>query len=422
MNASLFTASQPLLWRIAFALTLIMPVAMAVSRAAADVCLIFVCLLFLAHSVKQRDFGWLQERWVQLALLLWAYMTLRSIFTIEMEEALRRAFFWIRFPLFAAAASHWVLPNAAARRLLFKVLVGAACFLVADTLIQYFFGMDLLMRPPTESEGAQRLTGPYSSPIVGIVMVWTAFPVLFGLLLTQEGKMRSAAKLIPGILFALAFLTAVFLTGERMALLLCGLGLVLAPLLLPVPLRLVLGMGVGAVLLMGTFAYFHPEKIERQVVSTVEIIKHLPDTNYGKIWGSALSIAEQHPLFGVGARHFRVHCPMERYGPVDEASLVMRCNLHPHNYLLEWLSEFGLVGIGLFFAMVACWLGKVWRLFPAYRRDPVFTGITLALLLRLWPLASTTSFFISWSAVIFWLVVAWLLAYAVADSNTKEQA
>ena len=123
-----------------------------------------------------------------------------------------------------------------------------------------------------------------------------------------------------------------------------------------------------------------------------------------------MEVFKAYPITGAGLRQFRVICHEARFGATDETTLASRCNQHTHNMYLEWLSESGLIGFGLFMSIIILILHKAFAHYRTLRTNPLFIGLLITLFIRLWPLASTTSFFTSWSAVPFWLTAGWLLA------------
>jgi O-antigen ligase len=162
----------------------------------------------------------------------------------------------------------------------------------------------------------------------------------------------------------------------------------------------------------------------RQVASTIETIRDLPQTHYGVIWTSALRISADHPLFGLGPRVYRTVCPDSAYGPLypyDRQE--MRCATHPHNFYLEWLVDCGIVGLGLFLLAMALVLRRFLSGFRMDPRDWAHAGLLVTLLARLLPIASSTSFHHAWSAVPFWLVIGWGLSYrAVGQAREQERS
>ena len=67
----------------------------------------------------------------------------------------------------------------------------------------------------------------------------------------------------------------------------------------------------------------------------------------GRIYESSFMLFKDNYLFGVGLKNYRVECDLQvDPRPLHEAQF---CSSHPHNFVLELLSETGLIGISIFF-------------------------------------------------------------------------
>jgi len=392
------------------------PLACAVSRFAADVLLVITAVLFLVHAIATRQSDWLKSSWVKIALVLWGYVVLRGFFAEDMLSSLGRGLSWGRFPVFAAALVYWVLHDEKSFHRMIISLSVAVGFMLLDTALQYFAGHDILGYASIPAEGSPRLTGPFSSPRVGIMLIWMGIPVLSYWLMDAQGKTRKDKTVLLGAAFAVGLLSVIFMSGERMALLLTGLSFVIAFFLLPVSKWLMMGIGVISAACVLLLAYTNPGLVQRQMGSTSEVVGEFSGSYYGQIWQSGMAMINDHPAFGVGLRQFRVLCPRADYGPTD--NIAVRCNIHPHNIYLEWAVEAGLLGLSLFLGLISLWLRLAWQHVRELRYHPVFVGLLITLFIRLWPLATTTSFFTAWSAVPMWLMAGWLLA--IIHHHRKE--
>lgn len=388
--------------------TYAIPLACAISRFVADLLLVITAILFLVHVIALRQSDWLKASWVKVALVLWGYVILHSLFAEDVIGSLGRSLSWGRFPIFGAALVYWVLQDAKGFHRMIVSLSVALGFMLLDTALQYFTGHDIIGWPTIPEEGSPRLTGPFSAPRVGIMLIWMGIPVLAYWLMDTQGRTRKGKALLLGIAFAVGLLSVIFMSGERMALLLTGLSFVLAFFLLPISKWLMVGITVIAAVCMALLAYTNPGLVVRQLGSTSKVVGEFGESNYGLIWHSGMAMVADHPAFGVGLRQFRVLCPKAEYGPTD--NIDARCNLHPHNIYLEWAIEAGLLGLSLFVGMVSLWVRVAIQELRELRCNPVFVGLFITLLIRLWPLATSTSFFTAWSAVPMWLMVGWLLA------------
>lgn len=100
-----------------------------------------------------------------------------------------------------------------------------------------------------------------------------------------------------------------------------------------------------------------PTALER--VTTVEG----GGTGRSDIWKVAVAMAADRPVAGVGIGNFGVHSPryVDDLGPLERTDLVAEKLLVVHSAYLELLAETGVVGLGLFVAVVLGGLSAAWR-------------------------------------------------------------
>jgi O-antigen ligase len=243
------------------------------------------------------------------------------------------------------------------------------------------------------------------------MLAWLAFPALLPALFKKE---PSAKKhyLLGLIACAAVVLAAIALSGERMALLLTLLGIAMACVLLRLRLRII---ALGAAFIAGllvVLAFASPDMLERQVSSTIQTLTHWQESPYGLLLTSDMTLAKQHPIFGMGAGNFRSGCEALYIGDQESATRITQmCNTHPHNIYLEWLIEEGIIGFALFVIFIGLVIKNCVCVFIRQPVNLAFSGLFIAFILRLWPLMATTGFFSRWGAPPFWLVLGGLLVY-----------
>ncbi len=404
--------------RIAACVTVLLPWLLLAGNSPADIGICLVGILFLYESIVTRDWRWIRQPWIYCLGILFLYMCARSLFTPVPEDAFSRSLTFLRYPLFAIAMSCWVWRMPEMHRTLFFSLATSIIFLFFDCFLQYAVGYDVIGRAAVDTSlPSQRLTGPFSAPKVGIHLVWMTFPVLAVIVSHSALSLKRRDNII-GILFVMLFLTVIFITGERMAFLLTLFGCAIFFIAYP-PLR----KGFTVMLLFGMltislFAQYNPALVTRQYFSTVDTIHQTKESAYGQIWKSSLRMWEAYPLFGVGPKHFRHYCPEERFGDIKNHP--ERCNLHPHQLYLEWAVETGAVGLMLFIAMISAMLTPVLLCYKRLKQNPLYAGLLIAMILRLWPFSTAISFFANWSAIPFWFIAGWLLAITFSSIPHKE--
>jgi len=370
-----------------------------------------VAILFVLQSWRDRDFSWARQGWFAALLALWAYELVRTLIGQPTATGVLFALQWIHFPLYAAALANWILPDERARNRLLLATGAALTFYALDCLLQYFSGRDLIGRPAWDN----RLTSVSPKPGVGIQIAWLMAAPVCGF---WQGGRRIFA-----IFLGVICLLAVLLSGDRMGLLIVLAVAVLIVLIAPSLRKPMLIALPAAVVALGCVLYLSPRMYHRDIETTANAIADFQSTHYGIIFGTALDIARDHPIFGVGMHNYETVCREPQYGPeMVGPDQLPRCPGHPHNFYLQWLTEGGAIGLGLFVAFIVLSLRELVRWRGGNRDNLIFYGLAASLALRFWPLTSGTSFFSSWSAAPLFLVLGWSLAYCAPRRKTRRQA
>jgi O-antigen ligase len=413
-------SGQPLSPRLraAIAAVVLLPFALLLGRAVADILLTATALLFLWESAAGFGWGWLRTPWVRIGLAFWLWLCLCTA-TGGSLPALGQAAVTLRLLLFAVALQAWVLRPPAARRWLAVAVAVAAAWVALEVWQQLLTGTNI-EGDPRWGDGA--LTGPFLKPRAGGVFLALFFPAVLPPVMRLLRQQRLLPRLGAVLLLVGACATMV-LIGQRMPTLLMVLGLCVSALLLPrFRLPVVLALAAAAVLL-ALLPLVSPPTFAKLVVHFADQMAHFPESPYGLLFARATVMTEAHPWLGLGFNGFRDHCPDPAYlrglpwlGIPTPATLVDgACNLHPHNYYLEAATEAGLPGLVLFVALVAVWLRGVGRaILPA--ADPVRVALFAWVFVSLWPVASTMSMYTIDSAGWIFLGLGWGLAEARAVS------
>ncbi len=386
-------------------LTVALPVLLVLGRGAADTALSLVAILFLVRSAATRDWSWLARNWVRVAVVLWVWMLLISGFAFDPARSYGAALSWIRFLLFAAAAEHWILDDVWLRRLAW-VACATLALVAPDVIWQFITGHDVLGHA---SQGI-RLSGPFLRPEAGVFMTRLLFPALLSVWAwSSAGAQRTVLRRLVPMVLGLVFFTAIFLTGERAALILSLFGLLIVIVLWQGVRWVMIGV-VGIAVVMVALVAANPRIVQRQFDSTYKTLQNFPQTVYGQLWRSGVKLGTARPLFGVGVQNFRVACSDPKIGLPPTVS--MRCGLHPHNMYIQWFADTGIPGVMGFMTLVVVWLWRFWKCGAVASWSGWLLGPAIGVFLYLWPIATTGGFFSNWNAVTFWLVLGWALSAA----------
>ena len=165
-----------------------------------------------------------------------------------------------------------------------------------------------------------------------------------------------------------------------------------------------------------------PDLTKRLIGHTAYDLDDFWAKRYGELFRRSVTIWRTEPVTGVGLKNFRRICVNDHYkawGPVED-----RCYTHPHQVYLEWLVETGAIGFLGFLALVGLWGRDI--ILGLRRIDPldypIAVGACAALIVFLWPLRSSMSFFSNWNAILFWLMLGLALARSAPRSRDASRS
>jgi O-antigen ligase len=385
--------------RIALGCVLLTPPLLLHAHGIAEVALSLAGICFLARSSITASWAWARTPWLMIGWAWWLWLVVCSLPIPALhlgqggERSLVQAVVLVRFLIFVAAMEHAILRPPEARRWLYWDVAVCTLYVAIQVLFQFVTGFNFYGEP---IHGDGELTGPFGKPRAGPAFARMLLPAIIpasAAILLRPGK-RSVVLawlvLIGGACVAL-------LIGQRMPFLLTCLGLVVVGLLLPRLRWGVLAAGIALAALLVASPVVAPKAHYRLVEKFSTQMEHFASTQYGELYARALEIAVQNPVTGLGAEGFRTGCPQSRYfrpsfdGSVPDGGGAVICWDHPHNYYFEALVTGGFPGLILFCALAIAWLlalGRgLWR-----HPEPLRVALFAALVIQLWPIASTTGF------------------------------
>jgi len=401
-----------------------LPVALLLGPLPIELCIGVVNAAFVARLAVTRDWSVLRVPWLGVAVAWWAWVLFCSLPGVAEDGTWPRwtvqALVSVRLPVFALGASVFLAEDAALRRRLYRVVAGVAAVIVALVLWQLAGGRNWYGQGMRDNG---LLTGPFDRPRAGPTLMHLFFPVLLPLAVRWRGWWAGAAVLAAGVAVMVPI-------GQRMPLLLVGLGLVVAAWLLPVLRRAVVAAVLAGGVTLAAGSVLFPNAQFRLVNHFAEQMGRFPNSHYGLIYTRAAAMAAEHPWLGRGFAGFRTGCREERYfaasvdGALADGGGAAICVTHAHNFYLEAASDAGVVGLGLFVVLTGVWLRALWpgrgvdgSLKAGHDgEDALRVGLFVAALLHLWPVAGTNTFTNPYMGGWFFLLLGWGLAESCGRS------
>ena len=402
--------SAPWLDRISLVACLLLPWLLIVSRAGSDAASIVIGVLFLLRSWQTADWAWTQSPVVRICAIAWLWMLcIASPFATDSAESFKTALPWLRWMLLYAGLVYWVLATSARLRLCALNIAFMLCLIVFDTIWQYYFGVSITGHIPNEN---YRLTGPMDNVKVGIFISKLCFPAT-AIILFQAMQQHRAKHIVATIIFLLANIATVMLSGERTAFFSCllAMGIITAIIIYAEPALRMKSILATAIVLLITGGLLATQPVLQARVAWLQTnIENFKTSSYGTLDRIGIEMGLDHWTTGAGFKGFRELCPT--YLAPGEPD---QCNIHPHNPYVEWFAELGMPGLLLFLALITTLIFQALQAIKTNKgAGRVLAASVLAVLaMQFFPLMATQSFFSNWPALLLW----YSISVAVAALN-----
>ena len=399
----------------------LLPLAIPFSRSVADIFVVLISILFLCKSYFENKWNWIKEGWFKFSLIFFLYcIFINTPLSIDSFTSLQYSIFFLRWPLFALALGTWILNDAKSLKNFLVATFFVCLFLIFDTWYQYILGIDIF---GIERSDNTRLTGPFSGPHIGMwltkIIILPIF--LFTIIRKYKNFLKNRFSPLAFSIFFGVFLLTIFITGERMAILMAVLSI------FTISFGLILSKNISKVIIVyfllfisiGSYLFFIFDPIQTQrAISSIHIIANWSNSGYGTVWKNAFNVWMESPWFGAGLHKYREACGILLYGSIDSLKFPGVC-FHPHNISLQLLSETGIFGFILFFTMV---LSLSIRLLKDsfVKKDWLLYFLILNVLIASFlPIQSNTDFFSNKYSSLVWLLVGVSLGLCRYVENKK---
>ena len=403
----------------------ILPFAIPFSRSVADICVVLIAILFLCRSYFENEWNWIKEGWFKFALIFFLYcIFINTPLSIDPYTSLQYSIFFIRWPLFALALGYWILNDFKSLKNFLVVIFFVSLFLIFDTWYQYILGVDLF---GFEKFSPTRLTGPFSGPHIGM---WLTKLIILPMLLftiTRKYKhfLKNRFSPVAFLIFFTVFFFTIFISGERMALLMTiiniftiSLGLILSK---NISISKIVYFLFFISIVIYLFSIFDPKQFHRAIHMTIHVIINWSNSAYGDIWKNAFDVWQDSPWLGSGLHKFREACvSLRAYDNITNPTF-LNC-FHPHNISMQLLSETGIVGFILFFTMVISLSIRLLRNSFIKKDWLLYFLILNVLIASFLPIQANTDFFSNKYSSLVWLLVGISLGLCRYVENIKNSS
>ena len=337
-----------------------LPIALLISSGTADIVLILSVIFFLAYSIKNKNFYWIKDKYFILLFIFYIYLLINFYFSQSREESFGRAFGFIRFPLFIISIKYFFLKDFSKTIYIIRFWILIIFVILIDTLIQYYYGKNILGYPVLVMGDQIRLSSFLDKEykIGGYLLVFSF--IIFCYLVDKISKKNFYNKFLVLFFYLLSLIT-LYLSGERSNFIIFCTCSIFFIFFSDFKIKYKIVSLIFLLISILVLLKFDTKLKIRFVNQTKDIIysknhnfkESILQTQYGAHYITAYQIFKDYPFMGSGIKTFRVVCEYKKYENYDIPWIKNRCTTHPHNIILEFLSELGIIGTLLFIFFLA---------------------------------------------------------------------
>ena len=416
--------------KILLVLVFFFPLIIVFRSAAINIVTIAVCIIMFFYILKKKiDF--FKDRLVIYIFFFILFIFINSIIHFTSFDLILKSLGNLRYLLLSMAVVIVLKKISDLQKKQFIYINIIMISLIAlDILYQFFFYKDIFGFVPGMCGEilpikCSRFSGVFGEELIaGSYLSQIGFLILI-LFLNLDLNKSYFIFLIKLFLFLFLFLI-ILLTGERAALLIFVITLFF---IFFFKKKIINFLFILLFLLISIF--FSAQKIESINTRFIELFdgwgstsKQATITNkiiespWSFHYQAAIELFLEKPILGYGPKSFRIKCESTIIDKKTREQIhyyrhYRACSTHPHNYLLEFLSENGIIGglffVGLFFIVFS----SIYKKCKNIKNENVFIviGIGSLILAIIFPFKPSGSFFSTFNASMLFYIFGFFLYY-----------
>ncbi|WP_262590248.1 O-antigen ligase family protein [Candidatus Pelagibacter communis] len=386
----------------------------------AEITIFLCCLYYISVVLKKKKINFYNNKFNFGFFIFFISIIISSLFSKEFETSILKSLFYFRFFLFFYFVNTFFNDND--YRIFNLSVVLAVVFVVSDIFVQFIFGKDIFGYEP--GMNGLRYQGPFGDEWVSgsYLKNFGIISVAFLFYYFKKNQIKISNLLI---IFSLI---AILLSGEKMALILFILFIVMFFFVnksfVSLSIYLSLFVIVSTMIFLKDVNFdSKTSKIDKlvyrynqQFLSVIGVSnksnKVIFDTIHGVHFLTGYEIFKKYKFFGSGIKTYRIECSnikpetIEKYGVSKGRAIDNRCTSHPHNFLIEILSETGAIGLfGYLIFLFTILKNFNWNFTnnSTYNIPYFFSFIFF-----IFPFATSGSFFNNYNSIIFWIILSFM--------------
>jgi O-antigen ligase len=417
---------------ILLALFLLIPLALITGAFLSDLFLSLSAVLLIILLVKKKQLVFFKEKFFFYFLLLYFLFIFSSLISSNAKFSIETSVFYIRFIVFIFVTIYLIKNNKNFFNYLLYIMMLIYSVLFLDTLFQFINGKNIIGLYYLNESNFRNTSFFGNRGVLGSYTI-RLLPLLLSLISIKFYKNLFYKKYII-ILFLFLSGSIILLSGERTALFLFSIFIFLTFIFIR-DLRVPIFLSCLIFLLFSILALSSSEKlygrIIKQPIDQMFVKNNAVDQPnetskkkfviFSSIYEShymiAIKMFKEKPIFGHGPKMFRDYCSRPENYLAEGA-----CTTHPHNVLLQLLSETGLVAtfiVYFYFFLIIYKLVRNLFVKSEEKTDQSTIFLMILLIINLFPFSPSGNFFNNWLNVIYYYPLG-ILFYLSYEKKIKR--
>lgn len=382
---------------LSFFLICLLPFAFVSGPFFPDLFISVISLIFLFLSAKYKLWYLFKNKIVIFFLFFCILIIFSSFLSENIYFSLKSSLFYFRFIVFALAVSFILQSNNDYKKILYNSLLLVVLILIFDSFFQYIFDRNIIGLEKLDSiNGVDRkITSFFGKDEILGSFLSKVFPILTAFFFLNNKSIRFI-----NLLFVIAFIMAVFITGERTSFIHSLMFLICFALFSNFEKKKIFVFSTLVFLIISILVIvnFDDSKKHRMVTSPISALKQGSfSPHHNSHYITAINMFKKRSYIGHGPKSFRLICGKQEY-KYDALS----CSTHPHNTYIQLLAETGILGFLFIFSLFTFFSWSLTKHF--YLKNFCSTNllnnsqiaILSGLFIYIWPISPHGNFFNNW--------------------------
>tara|TARA_B100000787_G_scaffold126004_1_gene95231 strand:+ start:15058 stop:16338 length:1281 start_codon:yes stop_codon:yes gene_type:complete len=389
-----------------------------------DLFIVLISFIFLFILNNKNQLFSSKSNFLKLFLIFYIYLVLTSIFSDNFYESIKSSFPYVRFGLFSLAIVFILNNQKDFIKYFYLMMLFTLIILIFDGYFEFFMGNNIF---GYKGDRVDRLSGLFFDELILGSYLGKILPIFCTFSLLNKEYYN---KYLISILVLLIYIL-IFLSGERSAFFTTSLYLIMiTPFLMGIKKTVIFFILIGTIfsVFVSINKNIKSRYIDQMLLHTLNYNKGINSTrtfmpDHMGLFTSALEIFQKNIFIGGGVKTFRIYCKNtvnEKLKKLQtEIPSLVFCSSHPHNYYLQLLAETGLIGflfvLAIFIKLFFNYLKQIYYLIRQNKNiKKEYVTILSGLIIYIWPLTTTGSFFNNWICSILFLQIG-IYLYIVQD-------